>query len=753
MAAQRFAGAWSVWVYLIPLVLCCVSGCGKGDKKTIVTMWHQMVPGERVILHEAIDRFEALHPEIEIRALYKETEELRSGFQAASLSPSCPELVYGPSDTVGAFQQMGVIADLSEFFTESELNDFLPNALTYLPSLKRAGRRDLLQIGDRVGNHLALVYNRNYIKTPPQTTDELIELAQQQTLDTDGDGRTDRYGLVWNYHEPFFFVPFLTGFGGWVFEDDQPTVPNLQTQSNIDACQFVLDLRNRYQVIPANCDYESADALFKSGRAAMIINGDWSWSDYLSNSSIDAVVCPLPTVSSTGLPLSPMVAAKGYSLSQVASEPARSAAIQFVRFMISVETQTRFVTALKTLPARRALLADQQLMNDPTLVASINQMERCRPMPAVAELRAIWDSMRPPYQELLGGGVAPDTAVAEMQERALAGVAEMNEELTPGWAAALIRWGGWVVLVGFVWWQRGRVVEFASDWKTNRIAYIMAAPALALIFLTIVYPFFYNIVLSFSNMSLRHFQDWDVVGFQNYGKVLRDQKLIPVFFKTIVWTGVNVFFHVTIGVLLAVTLNGPVRGKSIYRVLLILPWAVPAYITALTWKGMFDFEYGAVNLIISKYLQMPMVNWLGDPLNAFVACISTNVWLGFPFMMVIALGGLQGIPKELYEAARMDRVSRWMQFRHITLPMLMPVMLPAITLGAVWTFNNLNVIWLVSDGGRPSDQTHIMVSYVYKAVFNLYRYGYGAALSMLIFLVLLTCSVLFLKQTKAVDGI
>ena len=142
------------------------------------------------------------------------------------------------------------------------------------------------------------------------------------------------------------------------------------------------------------------------------------------------------------------------------------------------------------------------------------------------------------------------------------------------------------------------------------------------------------------------------------------------------------------------------------------------------------------------------VNWLGDASHAFEACIITNVWLGFPFMMVIALGGMQGIPAELYEAARIDRASRWQQFWHITLPLLKPVLLPAVTLGTIWTFNNLNVIWLVSNGGEPQDSTHILVSYVYKAVFNLYRYGYGAALSMVMFVILLAFSLVFLNRTR-----
>jgi arabinogalactan oligomer/maltooligosaccharide transport system permease protein len=309
-------------------------------------------------------------------------------------------------------------------------------------------------------------------------------------------------------------------------------------------------------------------------------------------------------------------------------------------------------------------------------------------------------------------------------------------------------------------------VRIARDWRRNSLAYLFVLPSIIAIFAVIVFPFVYNIILSLSNMSLSNVQDSEIVGFQNYVEVASDPRIRWIFVKTIIWTVVNVAFHVGIGVMLAVALNGPIRGKAIYRILLIIPWAVPAYITALTWRGMFDYEYGAVNLLMTRAALFPPVrwlldlvglgppvNWLGDVRHAFEACIVANVWLGFPFMMVIALGGMQGIPHELYEAARIDRASRWQQFWHITLPLLKPILLPAATLGTIWTFNNLNVIWLVSNGGEPQDSTHILVSYVYKAVFNLYRYGYGAALSMIIFFMLLVFCMLFLNRTRATESV
>ncbi len=285
---------------------------------------------------------------------------------------------------------------------------------------------------------------------------------------------------------------------------------------------------------------------------------------------------------------------------------------------------------------------------------------------------------------------------------------------------------------------------------------VLVIPAFLILFATVLYPFLYNVVISLSNMNLRHIRDWSVIGPQQYIKVFTEPTqpdFYVVFLKTIIWTVVNVFFHVVVGVFLAIVINQKeIRGKPLFRTLLILPWAIPQYIVALTWRGMFNYEYGSINLILTKYLSLPAVQWLKSPTEAFIACIITNVWLGFPFMMVIALGALQSIPHELYEAAEIDGASWYHKLTKITIPLLRPVMIPAITLGTVWTFNNLNIVWLVSNAGEPSDQTHILVSFVYKAAFNLYRYGYAAALSMVIFAILLVFSLTFMRRTKATEA-
>jgi len=290
--------------------------------------------------------------------------------------------------------------------------------------------------------------------------------------------------------------------------------------------------------------------------------------------------------------------------------------------------------------------------------------------------------------------------------------------------------------------------------RTRLFITFLLAPALFVILAVVLFPFLFNVILSFSNANLYHIRDWRLIGFAQYASVFRQTLFWSILLKTALWTVVNIVFHVAIGVFLAIVLHQKfIRGKSAWRVALILPWALPQYISALTWRGMFNYEYGAVNLLITKYLHLSPVQWLTSPFEAFLAVIITNIWLGFPFMMVIALGGLQSIPDELYEAADVDGASKWFQFWNITAPLLRPVMIPAITLGTVWTFNNINVVWLVSNMGEPADSTHILVSYVYKAAFNMYRFGWAAALSVVIFAILFIFAQAFLKNTRATEPV
>ncbi len=710
--------------------------------KTNINIWHQMLYENRKVLREVCDEYEKQNSNIKINLTYRETEELRSSFQAASMGGSGPELIYGPSDQVGPFSVMEIIQPLDVLFDDEYFNQFVDNAIV-------KSNNKIWMVGDVVGNHLMLIYNRKLVKNPPLNTDQLINIGKQMTVDRDGDGMIDQYGLVWNYTEPFFYVPWLGGFGEWLLTDDNN--PNLNTPGNIQGFEFIKSLRDDHMIIPKECDYEIANAMFKSGNAAMIINGDWSWSDY--DGVIDFGISRIPMISETGKWPSPLVSTKGYSINVNTKGNKLRHTIDLMKYLTSADIQLYFTKRLNSQPSSIETLKRPEVAQNSLIKKSAEIINVGRPMPIIPEMRAIWDALREQYQAVLGGTISPEQAAKNSQVNALNQIKVMNEVIKPGLESIVIKFLFFVILIYLIFRFFKGYNRIVLDFKKNKIAYLFFMPAFIGIMMVIIFPFIYNVFISLSNYSLRTFNDWSIIGFYHYLKVFGDLQFYSILLKTIVWTLINIFFHVSLGIFLAILINQTLPAKPILRTLLIIPWAIPQYIAALSWRGMFNQEYGAINQIITQYLGLPAVQWLSQPLEAFTACILTNIWLGFPFMMVIALGGLQSIPIELYEAAKVDGANRWQQFKSITLPMLKPVMIPAIVLGTVWTFNNINVLWLVSNGGEPSNQTHILVSYVYKAAFNLYRYGYAAALSMIIFLLLLVFVTFFLKRTKATEGV
>jgi arabinogalactan oligomer/maltooligosaccharide transport system permease protein len=269
----------------------------------------------------------------------------------------------------------------------------------------------------------------------------------------------------------------------------------------------------------------------------------------------------------------------------------------------------------------------------------------------------------------------------------------------------------------------------------------LAHTALAVLLL-VVLPLGVGFATSFfsgSGSGLRY------VGLANYvdilkgsgGALLGNGSFWFVLLVTLLWTVTNLAAHVALGATLALLLARPgLMGSRWYRVLLILPWAVPSYVTALTWKGMFHRQFGAVNAVLSA-LGLAPIDWFSRFVTAFSANLLTNVWLGFPFMMVVTLGALTSVSKDVYEAAAVDGASALQRLRHVTLPLIRPTLGPAVVLGAAWTFNLFNVVFLVS-GGEPGGSTEILVSEAYRWAFTRSaQYGYAAAYAVLIFGVLL----------------
>ncbi|RYY00662.1 sugar ABC transporter permease [bacterium] len=303
--------------------------------------------------------------------------------------------------------------------------------------------------------------------------------------------------------------------------------------------------------------------------------------------------------------------------------------------------------------------------------------------------------------------------------------------------------------------------------------YLFILPSIIAMIVLVYTPLFIGIGYSFTNISQKNSanieykipqresdgtisykyepkpNDLKFTGLQNYTETISTPTFWQVLWQTLVWTFFNVLFHFVIGLGLALLINKPIKGRNFYRMMLMVPWAVPSYISAFSWRWLFNADYGFFNQILTGMGIAP-ISWLSDPNWAMFAVIATNIWLGFPFMMVTLLGGLQNIPEELYEAATVDGATKWQQFRNVTMPLLMPVALTTTLLGAIWTFNMFNIIYLVT---QDNPHTDILATFSFKAFFVRGEYALASSYSVIILLLLAAFSVFYLRILKKSESI
>jgi len=316
-----------------------------------------------------------------------------------------------------------------------------------------------------------------------------------------------------------------------------------------------------------------------------------------------------------------------------------------------------------------------------------------------------------------------------------------------------------------------------SFWRLAN-PYLYLIPALLVMAVMTYYPMAFGVWMSFTDYGLKNLRVDsplpNVVGLQNYIDILTAAVAIPNFdffytlFFNLFWTFSNVIFHVTIGVLIAVVLNTPgLRFRGIYRAIFILPIVVPTLVVATVWKNMFDTDYGAINQglaavgglfgITPDHFHIRWIDQIDPPIPgiplplSYFALLITNIWLGWPFMTIVATGALQSISKEYYEAASIDGASGPQQFFRITLPLLRPAMVPAAMYGLIVTFNLFNLIYMVSGGG-PLRQTEILVTTAFRLVNEQRLYGLAAAFGIYTMIILLLLTLLTNRITKATES-
>ena len=277
----------------------------------------------------------------------------------------------------------------------------------------------------------------------------------------------------------------------------------------------------------------------------------------------------------------------------------------------------------------------------------------------------------------------------------------------------------------------------------NLTRWIFVLPAVIIVGLLFVYPFFSSIFYSFTNKNLI-MPNYRFVGLDNYKAVLSDPNFFSAFFNSIKWTVLSLAGQVIIGFILALALHRVRRFKKLYRTLLIVPWAFPTIVIAFSWQWILNGVYGYLpNIIVKLGLMEHAPAFLTDSTWAFICLVFINIWFGAPMIMVNVLSALQTVPQEQFEAAKIDGATSWQVFRHITFPHIKVVVGLLVVLRTVWIFNNFDIIYLITGGG-PSNATMTLPIFAYNLGWGTKLLGRASAVTVLLFIFLLTvCFIYF----------
>ena len=322
-----------------------------------------------------------------------------------------------------------------------------------------------------------------------------------------------------------------------------------------------------------------------------------------------------------------------------------------------------------------------------------------------------------------------------------------------------------------------------TDFRRAFIPYLYLLPAFVVLGVITFYPLIYQVIISFTDFQTKDLllglnsPKLKFIGLQNYkdiifgGLPVQNFEFLRVLVYNFWWAITNVILHVPAGVLIATLMNTKgIWFKKIYRAIYVLPVVIPPIVVGTVWRNIFDEQYGAMNQALTWIGQLfgstnvvhlrwlaeylPPISWLlptgGLPL-AYYAMMIANFWLGWPFMVLVATGALQSIPRELYEAAEIDGATKSYQFWHVTVPLLKPAMIPAAMYGFTLSFNLFNFVYFMTGGG-PSRMTEILVTFAYDLVRNLRLFGAAGAFSVIIFFVVVGIFLLTNRLTRATES-
>ncbi len=291
----------------------------------------------------------------------------------------------------------------------------------------------------------------------------------------------------------------------------------------------------------------------------------------------------------------------------------------------------------------------------------------------------------------------------------------------------------------------------ALDRRRHLTGYAFVTPTILVIVAILVYPVIQSVVLSFGQSSIDGSTGYTFVGLKHYASLMENERFWNALTVTLIFTVLTIPLELALGIGLALILNEHFKGKGLARLAVLFPWALPTALNTLMWRWMYNADFGLFNAVaLQTGIADKPINWLGDPTLAMLSMVIVAVWKTSSFMALIILAGLQSIPKDLYEAGRMDGMTRWQEFREITLPLLKGPILVALVIRSMDALRTFELPYNLTDGG-PVTATESLSLYAYKVIFDFIDFNFGAAVVVIQFLVIFALSLVYILALRPKD--
>ncbi|MBI2895754.1 MAG: extracellular solute-binding protein [Deltaproteobacteria bacterium] len=747
-------------VSLLLVAGACAVACGRPQADEVVlTISASAVGAEARALERQLRRFVRRHPGVRVvprRTPDAADQRHQLYVQWLNARARDPDILQLDVIWTAEFAAAGWILPLDRF---------RPDTAAFLPRTIEAdrweGRLFALPWFVDVG---MLYYRTDLVSEPPATFDELTRVAEavrrRHGLD---------YGFVWQgaRYEGLVtvFLEHVRGFGGRILGPDQRV--DVDGDEAVRALTYMTDSIRRTRVVPESVltwQEEQARFAFQNGRAVFMRNWPYAY-PLLEDPAKSRVagrvgVAPMPAA-----PGGISTAALGGSqLAINAHTEHPRVAFELVDFLTRPRQMAERARLVGQYPTRPALYDDAELRDalaiDPRTARRI--VEKAEPRPVSPVYTELSELLQVRLHRALTGQEEPRPALeaaAREMRRVLA-----SARLGPGRPRAAVRTGAgrvaatvllllcgalilvWLARRGRAPGERAAVVATGAEAREARLAWAFLLPALLAIALVAIFPLVWTVWESLHGADLR--MPWlgrPFVGLDNYLAALTEPRFLAAMGHTLFFTVSSVTLELVLGLVLALALNLGYRGRGLVRAAVLVPWAIPTVVAALVWRFMFDGQSGIANAVLTSAgaIDRPIA-WFVHSTSAWVPVILADVWKTTPFVALLLLAGLQNIDESLYEAASIDGARAWQRFVHVTLPLLKPAILVALLFRTLDAFRVFDLVYVLTGGG-PGTATEPIALYTFTSLLQNLRFGYGSALSVIVFLATLVLAVVYIR--------